>query len=157
MTASPCITHYTGQPMHYTLHSNNGALATSQMQSYPLDFHLWMFHKCFINVLIIWRQRKVITKLWSGPRGASLIATPTVITCYLLLSKWNFHVCSRSLLSSAVTLGNFSIIHIIIIVTQSWCWNNSKLFTECINNEHGYEKNTNYVNWNGSVLYSIKV
>ena len=32
-----------------------------------------------------------------------------------------------------------------------------KLFTECINNEHGYEKNTNYVNWNGSVLYSIKV
>ena len=32
-----------------------------------------------------------------------------------------------------------------------------KLFTECINNELGYEKNTNYVNWNGSVLYSIKV
>ena len=57
---------------------------------------------------------------------------------------------------SVVTLANFSIIYI-IIVTQSWCWNNFKLLTECINNEHGYEKNTNYVNWNGSVLYSIKV
>ena len=111
--------HNNDWPAH-ALHSNNGSLATSQMLIYP-PFYI-SISECFINVLIIWRQRKVITKLWSGPGGASLIATPTVITCYLLLSKWNFHVCSLSLLSSVVTLAKFSIIHVIIIATQSWCW-----------------------------------
>ena len=125
--------------LDYALHSNNGSLT---------------LYINFINVLIIWRHRKVITKLRSGPRGDSLIATPTVITCYL--SKWNFHVCSRSLLSvcchTCKLLNNT-----LLLLPGLDAGIILKLFTECINNELGYEKNTNYVNWNGSVLYSIKV
>ena len=57
---------------------------------------------------------------------------------------------------SVVTLANFSI-NTLLLLPGLDAGIILKLFTECINNELGYEKNTNYVNWNGSVLYSIKV
>ena len=91
---------------------NNKTLTTSKISAREItQFNIpplsHFMSKCFINVLIIRRHRKVILKLWSGPGGDGLI-----VTLLWLLVTYQNGISMFALSSPSVaTLANFSIIH----------------------------------------------